>query len=254
MADSNLIEKQSAHSSLISLNLRGDDQIHLIDFLISLSETAVTADDLLLGLREVCLPSVIAKKTITNNPNMFIELRKLLLAFDIDMRRITGLPIIHGVLEAIFQHDQAMLQESLQIWKAREQDPTQQTDGYRNAQQVPTSELQIRPNFKSRNAQDVNKRFPHAQMFLGKMGDSPSFSEIRNQVMDLIEQLDVPHAQQVVLLRSALREESFQFYQDIIKDKVTSVAYAFRLLEETYSSTARQEQIKTMLQSLSSKF
>jgi hypothetical protein len=210
-----------------------------------LSETAVTADDLLLGLREVCLPSVIAKKTITNNPNMFIALRKLLLAFGIEMRRITGLPIIHGVLEAIFQHDQAMLQESLQIWKAREQDPTQQTDGYRNAQQVPKSELQIRPNFKSRNAQDVNKRFPHAQKFSGKMGDSPSFSEIRNQFMD---------AQQVVLLRSALREESFQFYQDIIKDKVTSVAYAFRLLEETYSSTARQEQIKTMLQSLSSKF
>jgi hypothetical protein len=67
-----------------------------------LSETAVTADDLLLGLREVCLPSVIAKKTITNIPNMFIALRKLLLAFGIEVRRSTGFPIIHGVLEAFF--------------------------------------------------------------------------------------------------------------------------------------------------------
>jgi hypothetical protein len=254
MADSNLIEKQAAHSSLISLNPRGDDQIHLIDFLRSLSETAATADDLLLGLREVCLPSVIAKKTITNNPNMFIALRKLLMAFGIEVRRSTGFPIIHGVLEVIFQHDQALLQEALQIWKAREQDLTQQIDGSRNAQQIPTSEIQTRQNFTSRNAQDVSKRFPHAQKFSGKMGDSPSFSEIRNQFMDVIEELDVPHAQQVVLLRSALREESYQFYQDIIKDKVTSLADAFRLLEETYASTARQEQTKTMLQSLSSKF
>jgi hypothetical protein len=102
MADSNLIEMQAAHSSLISLNPRGDDQIHLIDFIRSLSETAVTADDLLLGLREVCLPSVIKMKTITNIPNMFIALRKLLLAFGIEVRRITGFPIIHGVLEALF--------------------------------------------------------------------------------------------------------------------------------------------------------
>jgi hypothetical protein len=147
-----------------------------------------------------------------------------------------------------------MLQEALQIWKACEQDPTQQTDGSRNAPQVPTFELQIRPNLKSRNAKDVNKRFPHAQKFSGKMGDCPSFSEIRNQFMDVIEELDVPHAQQVVLLRSALREESYQFYQDIIKDKVKYLADAFRLLEETYASTTRQEQIKTMLKSMSSKF
>jgi hypothetical protein len=107
MADSNLIDKQAAHSPLISLNPRGDDQIHLIEFLRSLRETAVTADDLLLGLREVFIPSVIAKKTITNNPNMFIALRKLLLAFGIEPRRSTGFPIIHGVLEVHFQHDQA---------------------------------------------------------------------------------------------------------------------------------------------------
>jgi hypothetical protein len=143
----------------------------------------------------------------------------------------------------------------LQIWKARDQDPNpQQIDGSRNVQPVPPSEAQIRPNFTSRNAQDVSKRFPHAQKFSGKMGDSPSFSEIRNQFMDVVEELDVPPAQQVVLLRSALREEFYQFYQDIIKDKVTSLGDAFKLLEETYASTARQEQIKTMLQSLSSKF
>jgi hypothetical protein len=52
--------------------------------------------------------------------------------------------------------------------------------------------------------------------------------------MDVIEELDVPHAQQLVLLLSALREEPYKFYQDIIKDKMTSLADAFRLLEETY--------------------
>jgi hypothetical protein len=65
--------------------------------------------------------------------------------------------------------------------------------------------------------------------------------------MDAVEELDVPPAMQAVLLCSTLREESYQFYQNIIKDKVTSLGDAFKILEETYDFAARQEQIKTML-------
>jgi hypothetical protein len=86
------------------------------------------------------------------------------------------------------------------------------------------------------------------------MGDTPSFPEIRNQFLDVIEELEIQQAQQVTLLRSDLREESYQFYQEVIKDKVNALGEALKLLENTYASIARQEQTETMLQSLSTKF
>jgi hypothetical protein len=76
------------------------------------------------------------------------------------------------------------------------------------------------------------------------MGDSPSFSEIRNQFMDVVEELEIPPAQQVTLLRSTLREEAYQFYQKVIKDKVNALKEAFKLLDNTYESIALQEQTK----------
>jgi Zinc knuckle len=51
-----------------------------------------------------------------------------------------------------------------------------------------------------------------------------------------------------------LQEEAYQFYQEVIKDKVNELGEAFKLLENTHASIARQEQTKTMLQSLNTKF
>jgi hypothetical protein len=72
--------------------------------------------------------------------------------------------------------------------------------------------------------------------------------------LDVCEELEINHQQQVTFLRSALREKAYQFYQEVIKDKVTSLGAAFKLLEDTYPSVARQEQIKTLFQTLNSKF
>ena len=83
------------------------------------------------------------------------------------------------------------------------------------------------------------------------MGESRSFAEIRNQYLDVCEELKINHQQQVTFLRSALREEAYQFYQEVIKDKVKSLGEEFKLLEETYASVARQEQIETLLQTRS---
>jgi hypothetical protein len=74
-----------------------------------------------------------------------------------------------------------------------------------------------------RVAQDISRRFPHSQRFSGKMGEYPSFSEIRCQYLDVSEELELTHSQQVTFIRSALREETYQFYQDVIKDKVASL-------------------------------
>jgi hypothetical protein len=49
--------------------------------------------------------------------------------------------------------------------------------------------------------------------------------------MDVIEELELNHQQQVTFLRSALREEAYQFYQDVIKENVSSLGEAFKLLE-----------------------
>jgi hypothetical protein len=71
--------------------------------------------------------------------------------------------------------------------------------------------------------------------------------------MGVVEELEIPPAQQVTLLRSTLREEAYQFYQEVITDKLNALGEAFKLLENTCASIARQEQTKTMLQSLSTK-
>jgi hypothetical protein len=86
------------------------------------------------------------------------------------------------------------------------------------------------------------------------MGESASFAEIRNQYMDVSENLELNHQLQFIFLPSALREEAYQLHQGVIKDKVSSLGEAFKLLEETFAYIARQEQIKTLLQSLSTKF
>jgi hypothetical protein len=83
--------KQAAHVDLINVQPRGDDQVHLIEFLRATSEAATTNENLLLRLCEVCTPEVIAKKSITNNPNLFLAVRQLLTAYGANVRRGTGL-------------------------------------------------------------------------------------------------------------------------------------------------------------------
>jgi hypothetical protein len=141
--------------------------MHLIYFLRSVSEAATSSEDLLLRLREVCLPNIIAKKTVTNNPSLFLAVRQLLTAYGIPVRRATGFPIIKGVLDALFEDNQEMLQEAMQIWNARPPElPSQRSS---NTSPYPSKDHQPRPNSSaSRNAQDVNKRFPHAQKFQGR--------------------------------------------------------------------------------------
>jgi hypothetical protein len=258
-------QKEAAHVALINVTPRGDEQVHLIEFLRATSEIATSADDLLLRLREVCSPEVIAKKSVTNNPNLFLAIRQLLTAYGVSVRRGTGFPVIHGVLEALFGVDPESLQEALQIWKST---PTHT----RSTIQLQAGELATPPisntavlassavdpiqtrSTISRAAQDISRRFPFQQRFSGKMGESPSFADIRNQYLDVCEELEINQQHQVTFLRSALREEAYQFYQDVIKDKVFTLGAAFTLLEETYASVARQEQIKTLLQTLNAKF
>jgi hypothetical protein len=66
MSDVYQQQKEAAHAALINLVPRGDDQSHLLEFLRATSETAASAEDLLLRLREVCSPEVINKRSITN--------------------------------------------------------------------------------------------------------------------------------------------------------------------------------------------
>ena len=65
--------KEAAHVSLINITPRGDDQVHLIEFLRETSEVSTSREDLTLRLREVCAPDVIAKKSVTNSPTLFLQ-------------------------------------------------------------------------------------------------------------------------------------------------------------------------------------
>jgi hypothetical protein len=107
--------KEAAHVALINVVPRDDDQVHLIEFLRSPSEVAASIEDLLLRIREVCSPEVIAKTSITNNPNLFLAVRQLLTAYGAHVHRGTWFPVIQGVLEALFDKDQAPYQEALRI-------------------------------------------------------------------------------------------------------------------------------------------
>jgi hypothetical protein len=84
------------------------------------------------------------------------------------------------------------------------------------------------------------------------MGESPSVYEIRNKYMGVCEELEF--SKQVTFLRYAQREEAYQIYQDVIEEQVNTVVEAFRLHEDTYASVTRQELIKTLLQTLRTKF
>jgi hypothetical protein len=61
---------------------------------------------------------VISKRSITDNPNLFLAIRQLLTAYSVAVRRGTGFPVIHGVLEALFTDDPEQLQDALRMWKA----------------------------------------------------------------------------------------------------------------------------------------
>jgi hypothetical protein len=185
-ADTDQQLKEAAHVALINITPRGDDQVHLIEFLRATSEVATSREDLLFRLREICSPDVIAKKSITNNPNLFLALRQLLAAYGVTVRRGTGFPVIHGVLEALFNVDPETLQEALRIWKST---PTQarlnsQTQKGDTGVSTVHNTTQTRSTV-SRAAQDISRRFPFAQRFSGKMGESPAFAEIRNQYLDV---------------------------------------------------------------------
>jgi hypothetical protein len=119
MAAKRMTARQDAHASLISRNPRGDDQIHLIDFLRSASELATSSEGLLLRLRKVLLAKIIAKKLVTKTPNIFLAIRQLLMEYGVQVRRATGLPIIQGVLDAIFEHGQEAHDDSVKVWKTR---------------------------------------------------------------------------------------------------------------------------------------
>ena len=106
MADHQQIAMKVAHAASIAVNTRGADQIPLIDFLSSVSEAATSSDDLLLYLREVCLPNFMANKTVTNNPTLFFAIRRLLTAYGVPVHRTTGYLIIQGVLDSFFDDNQ----------------------------------------------------------------------------------------------------------------------------------------------------
>jgi hypothetical protein len=65
------LARQASHTSLLNVAPRGDDQIHIVDFLRSTSENKTSTDDLLLRLREVMTADVIAKRSVTNNATSF---------------------------------------------------------------------------------------------------------------------------------------------------------------------------------------
>jgi hypothetical protein len=87
----------------------------MTDFLGSVSEAATPSEDLLLRLREVCLPNVIAKKTVTNNPSVLLAIMQLRMEYGIPVRRGNGFPIIQGAVNAQFGDNQEMLPEAVQI-------------------------------------------------------------------------------------------------------------------------------------------
>jgi hypothetical protein len=72
--------------------------------------------------------------------------------------------------------------------------------------------------------------------------------------MNFSEESELNHQQQVTILRSALREEAYQFYQNVIKEKGSSLGETFKLLEESFLDCSSGSSIKTLLQSLSTKF
>jgi hypothetical protein len=111
-------QKEAALVTIINVIPRGDDQSHLLEFLRPTSETAASGEDLLFRLREVCSPEVLAKRSITNNPNHFLAIRQLVTRYDMAVRRGIGFPVIHGVLEALVTDDLEQLQDALRVWKA----------------------------------------------------------------------------------------------------------------------------------------
>jgi hypothetical protein len=217
MSDVDQQQKEAAHVALINVVPRGDDQAHLVDFLRATSETAASAEDLLLRLREVCIPEVISKRSVTNNPNLFLAIRQLLTAYGIAVRRGTGFPVIHGVLEALFTDDPEQLQDALRMWKAPAATAATAVAHTRTATQEnqisvagPNNIHSLRSS-SSRVAQDISRRFPHSQRFSGKMGESPSFAEIRYQYLDVSEELELTNSQQITFFvqRSARRPTNF---------------------------------------------
>jgi hypothetical protein len=113
MADHEQIAMQDAHTSLIAVETYGDDQIHLIDFLRSVSEAATSSEDFLRRLREVCLMNAIAKKNMTNNPTISLAIRQLLTANGVPVHLATGFSIIRGKLDAILEDNLELLQEAI---------------------------------------------------------------------------------------------------------------------------------------------
>jgi hypothetical protein len=69
------LARQASHTSLLNVAPRGDDQIYIVDFLRSTSENTTSTDDLMLRLREVLTVDVIAKRSVTNNANLFLAIR-----------------------------------------------------------------------------------------------------------------------------------------------------------------------------------
>ena len=79
--------KKAAHVALINVVPRVDYQAHLLELLRVTPDTAESAEDLLLHLRELCTHEAKAKRSFTNHPNLFIAIRKLLTAYGIVVRR-----------------------------------------------------------------------------------------------------------------------------------------------------------------------
>jgi uncharacterized protein (DUF2336 family) len=89
-----------------------------------------------------------------------------MMAYGVQVRRATGFPIIQGVLDALFEHDQEVLDEAVQVWKARvsEQPPASQEIPSRIT--LPATDESRLNLSASQNAQDVSKRFPTRRSFL----------------------------------------------------------------------------------------
>jgi hypothetical protein len=188
------LARQAAHTSLLNVTPRGDDQIHIVDFFRSTSEKTTSIDDLMLRLLEVMTADVIAKRSVTNNANLFLAIRQLLTAYQVPVHRANGFPVIRGVIDALFEGDPAQLQAAVSTWKNSRSQPM-------TGHKAPASPQIQNPRCDiSRIARAVSNRFPLSQQFSGKMGESPSFAEICHQFMDKSDELELTGPQQVTFL------------------------------------------------------
>jgi hypothetical protein len=75
VADSDQQLHEAANVALINVTPRGDDRVHLVEFLRVTSGSTTTSWDLLLRFRDVRSSDITAERSITNNTNLSVAMR-----------------------------------------------------------------------------------------------------------------------------------------------------------------------------------